>query len=57
MRSFATAARLSALLTPALLLWAMSDGGPDGWERIALIAALLRAGRDATVHWSRLTLR
>lgn len=56
-RFFSTAARLSALLAPAMLLWAVSEGGPDGWERVALIATLLRAGREATVRWSCWTVR
>ncbi|WP_157031906.1 hypothetical protein [Kitasatospora cheerisanensis] len=42
-------ARLGALLVVPVLLWATLGDGPIGWERVALILALLRIAQDAQV--------
>ncbi|MFF2819469.1 hypothetical protein ACFVT9_28610 [Kitasatospora cineracea] len=42
-------ARLSGVLVVPVLLWAALAEGPIGWERAALVMALLRMARDVEV--------
>lgn len=48
--------RLNALLTIPVLAWAVTTDGPIGWERAALILALLRMSQDTQVSGSLLGL-
>ncbi|MDH6145902.1 hypothetical protein P3T35_007963 [Kitasatospora sp. GP30] len=42
-------ARLGALLALPVLLWAATTDAPIGWERAALVLALLRMAQDVQV--------
>ncbi|MFJ1936757.1 hypothetical protein ACIOGZ_29365 [Kitasatospora sp. NPDC088160] len=42
-------ARLSGVLVVPVLLWAVVAEGPIGWERAALVTALLRTAKDIEV--------